>query len=71
MTEYVEAFAAMRLTSCGKRHGSSALDLISRAAELAIADGGLARRDRPHPLRLFDGPYFEKPGQVRALRANG
>jgi 3-oxoacyl-[acyl-carrier-protein] synthase III len=31
------------LTSYGKHEGSSSLDLMSKAAELAIADAGLSR----------------------------
>jgi len=33
------------LTSYGKHEGSSSLDLMSKAAELALADAGLKRSD--------------------------
>ena len=33
------------LTSYGKHEGSSSLDLMSKAAELAIADAGLKRAE--------------------------
>ena len=33
------------LTSYGKHEGSSSLDLMSRAAEMAVADAGLKRSE--------------------------
>ena len=57
------------LTSYGKHEGSSSLDLMSKAAELAIADAGLKRvRDRRHPVRLFDGVAAHHAGD-RVRRA--
>ena len=40
------------LTSYGRHEGSSSLDLMSQAAELAIADAGLQRADVDHRARL-------------------
>jgi 3-oxoacyl-[acyl-carrier-protein] synthase III len=37
--------AGVRLTAFGKHEASSTLDLMSKAAELALADAGLKRGD--------------------------
>jgi acetyl-CoA acetyltransferase len=72
------------LTSFGRHEGSSALDLMSKAAELAIADAGLKRADidgvlcgyttiRPHIMlaTVFAEHFGIKPSYAHAVQIGG
>jgi acetyl-CoA acetyltransferase len=72
------------LTSFGRHEGSSALDLMSRAAELAIADAGLKRADIdgvlcgyttivPHIMfaTVFAEHFGIKPSYAHAVQVGG
>ena len=50
------------LTSFGRHEGSSTLDLMSKAAELAIADAGLKR------AYAELNPWSLKPSKIRVTR---
>jgi len=72
------------LTSFGKHEGCSALDLMSKAAELAIADAGLKRGDidgvlcgyttiKPHIMlaTVFAEHFGIKPSYAHAVQVGG
>jgi acetyl-CoA acetyltransferase len=72
------------LTSFGRHEGSSALDLMSKAAELAIADAGLKRADidgvlcgyttiKPHIMfaTVFAEHFGIKPSYAHAVQVGG
>ncbi|MHB8267516.1 thiolase family protein [Bradyrhizobium sp.] len=72
------------LTSFGRHEGSSTLDLMSRAAELAIADAGLKRADidgvlcgystvQPHIMlaTVFAEHFGIKPSYAHAVQVGG
>src|SRR4030081_3618362 len=72
------------LTSFGRHDGSSTLDLMSRAADLAIADAGLKRNDvdgilcgystvQPHIMlaTVFAEHFGIKPSYAHAVQVGG
>src|SRR6266498_2677357 len=72
------------LTSYGKHEGSSSLDLMSKAAELAIADAGLKRSEidgvlcgystvSPHIMlaTVFAEHFGIKPAYAHAVQVGG
>jgi acetyl-CoA acetyltransferase len=72
------------LTSFGRHEGSSTLDLMSKAAELAIADAGLKRADidgvlcgyttiKPHIMlaTVFAEHFGIKPSYAHAVQVGG
>ena len=72
------------LTSFGKHEGSSSLDLMSKAAELAIADAGLKRAEidgilcgyshrSPHIMlaTVFAEHFGIRPGYAHAVQVGG
>ncbi len=72
------------LTSYGKHEGSSSLDLMSQAAELAIADAGLKRADidgilcgystvSPHIMlaTVFAEHFGIRPSYAHAVQVGG
>src|ERR1700692_4853669 len=72
------------LTSYGKHEGSSSLDLMSKAAELAIADAGLKRADingvlcgystvSPHIMlaTVFAEHFGIRPAYAHAVQVGG
>jgi acetyl-CoA acetyltransferase len=72
------------LTAFGKHEGSSTLDLMSRAAELALADAGLKRGDidgmlcgysttMPHIMlaTVFSEHFGIKPAYAHAIQVGG
>src|SRR4051795_882130 len=72
------------LTSFGRHEGSSTLDLMSKAAELAIADAGLTRAEidgvlcgystvQPHIMlaTVFAEHFGIKPSYAHAVQVGG
>jgi acetyl-CoA acetyltransferase len=72
------------LTAFGKHEGSSTLDLMSKAAEFALADAGLKRRDMdgllcgysttmPHIMlaTVFSEHFGIKPAYAHAIQVGG
>jgi 3-oxoacyl-[acyl-carrier-protein] synthase III len=72
------------LTSYGRHEGSSSLDLMSKAAELAIADAGLKRAEidgilcgyttiKPHIMlaTVFAEHFGIKPSYAHAVQVGG
>ena len=72
------------LTAFGRHEGSSSLDLMSRAAELAIADAGLKRADidgilcgystvAPHIMlaTVFAEHFGIRPAYAHAVQVGG
>src|SRR5882757_3552861 len=72
------------LTSYGKNEGSSSLDLMSQAAELAVADAGLKRSDidgilcgystvSPHIMlaTVFAEHFGIRPSYAHAVQVGG
>ena len=72
------------LTSYGKHEGSSSLDLMSKAAELAVADAGLKRSDidgilcgystvSPHIMlaTVFAEHFGIRPSYAHAVQVGG
>src|SRR6202051_2078196 len=72
------------LTSYGKHEGSSSLDLMSKAAELAISDAGLKRADidgvlcgystvSPHIMlaTVFAEHFGIRPAYAHAVQVGG
>ena len=72
------------LTSYGKHEGSSSLDLMSQAAELAVADAGLKRADidgilcgystvSPHIMlaTVFAEHFGIRPSYAHAVQVGG